>query len=461
MAGIGFELRKIYGRKTLASNIWGTIYATMTTIAPAILSAVLLLILKLIMDFAGLTVYEGRFFAGLTTWVFIISMLLSVMFAAPVSRYIADCIFLDKEYDICPSAFGVLAISSIVSGIVMLILCIALYFDQPNTSPVLLVSYYLLGVLLTNAYSLMTFASALKHYKALTFGFFIGFFLAIGIYFVLVLLVGLDKVTSACVGLTCCYFVVDFVLIFQCIRAFGNPIDKYFKFLEYLRKYKILAISGFTYTLGIYTPTLMYWAFSDMAERVSIFITSPSFDIALFLAVVVNVPSLVIFVVKVETAFYDRYTRYVSALNNGTHEMIEKERKSMTSVLWQQLFFVYEIQFIITIVEICLASAFFPYLNASTNMLQMFVVLCLAIYAVFCMYFTIVVFYYFSDYAGACKSSVVFLVVTFIGAVVAILIQGFYPVPLLVGGICGWIVAFVLLRRRMDRLDSFLMCSNV
>ena len=58
MAGIGFELKKIYGRKTLASNVWGTIYATMTTIGPTVLSAVLMLILNILLSRSGLTLLE-------------------------------------------------------------------------------------------------------------------------------------------------------------------------------------------------------------------------------------------------------------------------------------------------------------------------------------------------------------------------------------------------------------------
>ena len=55
MAGIGFELRKIYGRKTLVSNIWGTIYATMTSIGPSIMAAALILALKSVMDHSNVT----------------------------------------------------------------------------------------------------------------------------------------------------------------------------------------------------------------------------------------------------------------------------------------------------------------------------------------------------------------------------------------------------------------------
>lgn len=459
MAGIGFELKKIYGRKTLAANLWGTVYATMTTIGPAVISAVLLLVLKILLDRAGLTVLESRFFISSTTYAFVIATLSAVFFAAPVSRYISDCIFLGRESDICPSAFGVLSLSTAVSGVVMALLCAGIHrFSGGSVSVSFLVSYYLLGVLVTDTYSMMTYASALKHYRALTFSFFLGMLLAVGVYFLCTRRPGIDKVTAACMALTCGYFLIVFTLVFQCIRAFGAPRGRYFAFLSYFRRYPKLTAGSAAYTLGIYCPTILYWAFSRMVEQVSVFRTFPAYDFALFLAVFVNMPSLVIFVVKVETAFYEKYTLYVSALNNGTHDLIQKERGVMARALRHQLFFVYEIQLIITVVLVCLVSVFFPYLNASTQMLHMFILLSLGVYAVFCMYFTIVVFYYFSDYTGACVSALSFLAVTALGAAGAIFWNDFYPLPLLLGGLFGWVVSFLLLRRRMENLDSFLMC---
>ena len=458
MAGIGFELKKIYGRKTLAASLWGTVYAAMTTIGPAVLSAVLLLVLEFLLAQEGLTVLEERFLIAFTSYAFVIATLASVLFAAPVSRYISDCIFLGREPDICPSAFGVLTLSTAVSGAAMLLLCAGMYYSQKEIQMPFLISYYLLGVLVADVYTMMIYASALKHYKALTFSFFFGFLLAIGVYYLCTRWLGIDKVTGACMALVCCYFVILFALVFQCVRAFGAPQGRYFAFLSYFCRYPRLAVGSFAYTLGIYCPTIIYWAFSGIAEQVSIFRTAPAYDYAMFLSVFVNVPSLVIFVVKVETAFYEKYTLYVSALNNGTHQLIQKERDVMARTLRYQLFFVYEIQLIITVVVVCMVSVFFPYVNASARMLHMFVILSLGIYTVFCMYFTIIVFYYFSDYRGACISALVFLAVTALGAAAATLVNDFYPFPLLFGGLCGWIVSFLLLRRRMEKLDSFLMC---
>lgn len=461
MAGIGFELKKIYGRNTLASNLWGTLYATMLTIGPTVLSALLMLVLNTLLAKSGLTVLEGRFFISSITYAFLTSLLVTSFFATPVSRYIADCIFLGKEAEIFPSAFGVLVFTTSISGVVMALLCVGVYFnDQVQVTPSFLVAYYFLGLLVTGAYTLMNYASALKHFKALTFSFIFGLLLSVGAYFLCSGWLELSTITSACIALSSCFLTVILALVFQCTRAFGAPHGRYFAFLPYFRRYPTLAVGNLSYMLGLYGSTLIYWHFSMMSEQVSIFHTAPSFDMALFLAFVVNIPSLVIFVVKVETAFYEKFVVYVSALNNGTLHMIEKEREVMSRALQQELFFVYEVQLIITVVLVCLVSVFFPYLDSSLQMLHMFVNLSLGICSVFCMYFTIVVFYYFSDYAGACISSVVFLVVTALGSALACLIGEYYllPLPLLVGGLTGWFVSYVLVRRRMDRLDSFLMC---
>ena len=461
MAGIGFELKKIYGRKTLASNLWGTLYATMLTIGPTVLSAGLMLALNTLLSRTGLTVLEGRFFISSTTYAFLSALLITSFFSTPVSRYIADCIYLGKESGIFPSAFGVLTLTTAISGAVMALLCAGVYVYGRGTVGIsYLAAYYLLGVLVTDAYTLMNYASALKHYKMLTFGFVFGLVLAVGVYLLCTLRLGIEGVTSACIALGSCFFVVIFALVFQCARAFGAPRGRYFAFLSYFRQYPVLAIGNLFYMLGLYCSTIIYWWFSEFGEQVSIFHTAPSFDLAMFLAFMVNIPSLVIFVVKVETAFYEKFVVYISALNKGTLHMIRKSRGVMARALLQELFFVYEVQMIITVVLVCLVSVFFPYLDASIHMLHMFVMLSLGVCAVFCMYFTIVVFYYFSDYNGACISALVFLAVTVFGAAVAVRTGSFYslPLPLLLGGLCGWIVAFLLLRRRMEKLDSFLMC---
>ncbi len=458
MAGIGFELRKIYGRKTLASNIWGSLYATMTAVGPSVLVAVMLIFLKIVMDRADITELENRFFISSFTYVFLVSILICALFSTVLSRYISDCVFMRDEKAICASVFGVLTVGSGISGAIMLALCVAMHV-RSGVPVSFLAVYYCLGVLVTDAYNLMTYVSALKQYKEVTFSYFLGMLFAAGLYVFAVYVMELHVVAAAYLALAGGYFLLVLLLAFWCVRAFGEPEGSYFVFLRYFVRYPKLLASGGCYMLGFYVATVIYWFFSDMRECVSIFWTAPSYDLAMFLAIIANMSSLVIFVVRVETAFFDKYVAYLSALNNGSYDLIEKERESMGNVLRYQLFFVYEVQLIITVVLICLANVFFPYLNISVQVLNMFMVLSMGLYTVFCMYFTVVFLYYFEDHAGACAGPCVFLLVTAAVAVAAVFLgKPFYTLALLAGGLCGWIVSFGRLRYRLEHLNAFLMC---
>lgn len=460
MAGIGFELRKIYGRKTLASNIWGSVYATMASVGSSALVAVLFLFLKIIMDRSNVTELESRFFISSFTYVFLASILISAFFQTTLSRYISDCVFQKAEEDICAAVFGVLAVGSVISGVLMLFLCAGMYVKS-EISVSFLALYYCLGVLVTNAYNLMTFVSALKEYKEVTLSYFLGLVLAGAVFLTASQVFGVHVVTSAYLALVCGYFLLNLFLVFWCVKAFGRPGKHCFAFLNYFAAYPKLTASGFCYMLGFYISTAVYWLLSDMREQVSIFRTAPTYDLALFFAIIVNMSALVIFVVKVETAFFDKYVAYLSALNHGSYERIEKERETMNHVIRYQLFFVYEVQLIITVVLICLANVFFPYLNISVQVLNLFMALSMGLYTVFCMYFTIIFLYYFEDHTGACVGPCIFLAITAALAVVAAVIgKPFYALPLLIGGLCGWIVSFWLLRRRLSHLNAFLMCKS-
>lgn len=459
MAGIGFELRKIYGRKTLAANIWGSIYATMSAIGPSVLAAILILSLKLLMDQAGIPELESRFFISSFTYIFLVAILISAFFSTTLSRYISDCVFRKAEKEICASVFGTLTVGTALSGAVMLLLCYGMhaYSDVPLH---FLAVYYCLGIMVANTYNIMTYVSALKQYKEVTFSYFIGL-LAAALLYLAGVHNGWSVVMAAYAGLACGYSLVVLLLVFWCVKAFGKPGPKHFAFLKYFVRYPKLTVSGFCYMLGFYIASLIYWGFSDMREQVSIFRTAPNYDLAMFMAVAVNMSALVIFVVKAETAFFDKYVSYLSALNEGSYARIEKERENMNHIIHYQLFFVYEVQLIITVVLICLANVFFPYLGIAPQVLNMFMILSMALYAVFCMYFTVIFLYYFEDHTGACIGPCVFLLVTAALAVTACFFgKILYGLPLLIGGICGWILSFWRLRYRLAHLNAFLLCRR-
>ena len=457
MAGIGFELRKIFGHKTLASQVWGSIYATMTTIGPSIIFILLLFGVRFALSYFGAGELQSMFFISSFTYVFMTAILVAAFFNTVLSRYISDKVFEKKEEDLGASLYGVMTVSSVITGIIMLVFCILMYLQDEVSLKFLLV-YYLLGILATNAYNIITFVSALKQYKEITLSYFLGLCISVPCFLIFYKFFGMELIMALYTGLVAAFLLVDIFLVFWCIKAFGKPRDKYFEFLSYFFRFPKLMVSGFAYMLGFYISNIIYWRFSDLSIKVSIFRTAPNYDLAMFLAILVNLPALVIFVVKTESAFYEKYISYLSALNRGTYELIVKEKERMENTIKLQLFFIYEVQLIIVILLICLANVFFPYLGISLQVLNIFMLLAMGLYCVLCMYFTVIFMYYFEDHTGACIPPCIFLGIVTVGAFICAGIgDPFYPIPLIAGGIVGWLLSFILLRRRLNNLNAYLL----
>ena len=250
------------------------------------------------------------------------------------------------------------------------------------------------------------------------------------------------------------------MLVFRCVKAFGAPSNKYFEFLRYFVRFPVLALSGICYMFGIYLSNIIYWNLSDMKLKISIFSAAPNYDMAMFFAIVISLPALVLFVVKVETAFYEKYVSYISSLNEGTYDAIEKNRISMNNTVKLQLFFVYDIQLVLTVTCICLAGILFPLLSINNRVLSMFMILGMGMFCTTSMYLTVVFLYYFQDYKGSCITTVVFFIVELISCVICLKLGNpYYPLPLLISGLISWIIGFVLLRNRLNNLNSFIMCK--
>lgn len=458
MAGIGFELRKIFGKKTLLSGAWGVVYASMTTIGPSIMFILLLFLVRFIMQYCCAGEMEITFFTASFTYIFLTAVLMASFQNTVVSRYISDKIFEKKEKDICASLFGVMTIGSVAAGIEAVIFC-GLMHNHDQVSLVFMAAYYLLTILGVNAYIIMNYVAALKEYKEVTLSYFVGIIVLLPAFLLFYSIAGWHLILSIFWALVCCFFVINLLLVYWCVKAFGMPSNHYFEFLRYFVKYPKLWMSGFAYMLGFYISNIIYWIFSDMQVSVSVFRVAPNYDLAMFLAMLVNLSGLVVFEVKTETMFYEKYVAYLSAIKNGTYDLIEKERVSMQNTINLQLFFVYEVQLIITIILICLVNIFYPYLGISNQILNLFMLLGMGLYCTFCMYFTVIFLYYFEDYTSACVGPVAFLAIVGIGSVICCKLGSpYYPIPLLAGAVAGWIASFVLLRRRLRNLNAYLLC---
>lgn len=459
MAGIGFELRKIFGRKTLVMNTFGILYSAFTTIGPSLVFIVLLFALRILMRHYNSSEMDMLFFTEAFTHIFLVASLISGSVTNIVSRYISDRIFVNEERDISATMFGVMVFVDAIAGVLSLAMAVCLYVID-HKSLVTVCSFYLLALLAVNAYVLIIFVSALKEYKQITFSYLFGVALAVVFFFVFYYGVSFTVVESMFSALAIGFFFIDIAMAYECLKAFGMPNKKYFTFLRGFQKFPALACSGIFYVVGLYASNVIYWYFSDLQVRAGIFSTAPNYDMAMFLAMLINLSGLMIFEIKAETSFFEKYVQYLSVLDKGTYDQIERERQNLQNNMSLQLFFVYEVQLIITILLICLIHIIYPYLGIGSSVLNMFLILGMAVYCIVCMYFTMIFLYYLEDHVGAMIGPAVCCAIIIAGSVICCFAgMPYYPIPVLVGGIAGWVITFLALRRRMRTLNEFLFCK--
>lgn len=460
MAGIGFELRKIFSKTSISSRIRGIVFGTMTTIGPTIIFLAMLIGINLTLD--SLNVPEGQqiFFSSATLYLFLFSIIISGATGTTITRFISDRIHEDEE-DYIPSAmFGTSIFVSVLASFFAATIVSLLYLDG-ITDLLMLGLFYTLTIVVSITYNLMLFISALKEYIKITLAFLVGILFGALTFVFLYFLSNLNILVTILFAMVLVFATISLILAYLILTFFNHSNQKYFAFMLYYKKHPYLFLSGLLYIVTLYVPNILYWLFSDIAIQVSIFRVAPSYDMALFLAIVVNLSTPVLFVIKVETKFFEKYQKYVGSLISGTYGIIEKYRKIMLNTMDVELFFIYEVQLIITIILTSAGILFLPMFGFGGMVLNYFLLLSIGVYCTYLMYFTVVFLYYFDDQFGSFITTFTFFITTTLASIVALRLGvSYYPASLFVGGIVSWVVGFFRLRTFMETINSRLYCKS-
>lgn len=460
LAGVGFELRKLLDTKSVARKFAGVLYASFVTIGPVLAFIALLVLIHAGMWFFGISEADRLMFTTTILYMMIAGVISSSIINTILSRYIADCIFNKDNERINSSVLGAVCLSAVLAmlaGAGLITPMVAYY----NLSVAYSVGLYLFLMMLSMAFVIMSYISAIKEYAKVARSFFIGLLFGIGVFLLLYYIFGVGLVVSFIYAMTATFFMVNVFLLVIVRSYFRGKGRLSFEFMSYFRKFPALWLSGLFYIVGMYAHNIIFWYFSDVYTQVMYLKIFPAYDMATFLAMLVNLSAMVIFVVKVETSFYERYQVYCKNIASANYEEIEKSRKNMQRVLDHELFYLYEVQLVITIVLIALGMVFLPRFNLGGMVLDYFPVLSMGYYCTFCMYLTVVFLYYFDDRKGAVLTTLLFFLVT---AAASLILTNFsasyFGLGLLIGGVASWIFGFNRLKYFTRNVNRNMFCSH-
>jgi len=330
MAGIGFRLRGMAARKTFGEWLKSYTYSVVIYSGPWLISIAALAALS-IFTLPSMQQQDVRLFTVIIVYAYCFSLVTTGILQLVVTRYVSDQLYQFNPDAVVPAFVGSIALTGLVqtvSGAVFLF-----FADLELPFKVAALGIY---VTVSLVWVEMVFLSAAKDYAHVVLAFALGYltsFLAAQFLGAIYQLNGL--VFGFLIGQ-----VLLSALLVQRIFAdyrFGQGFN--FNFLGHFRTYPTLALIGFTYNLAIWIDKVIMW-YSPSGTRIhSVFYTHFPYDSAMFLAYMSIIPTLAVFLLRIETDFFVRYKNYYGSIKaRAPLDVIEARRREMTDVLGSALY---------------------------------------------------------------------------------------------------------------------------
>ncbi|WP_419877358.1 exopolysaccharide Pel transporter PelG [Brevibacillus centrosporus] len=406
MAGIGFELKKMFRGRGYLSGMKAYAYSSLVTVGPMALCMLMVTLLQQLLIYLDVSYLERMTFLAAVVYAFVFSLLVTCGFIMVISRYIADKIYL-REYDeIIASLYGVIATCLGLGGVAGAVF----YYFSPLDA-VIKISAYLLYVELIVVWLQSAYMSALKDYMRIIRGYAAAVIVTCLSALLMVYAAGMHTGLAMLISMNIGFFVMIALSFLHLESYFRQKANKYFAFLQYVKKYPSLLATGLFCSLGFYIHNFIYWLMSPLQENIAdTYWIASSYDVPAFYASLSFLPTMVMFVVSVETAFYEKYRQYYGTiLGTGSVQDIKRAKKDMIQTLMQELGFMMEIQLFFTFVSLALGITLLPHIGFSTEQIERFNILVVAGFLYAVMFVLMLLLLYFDDRRGAALVTALFV----------------------------------------------------
>lgn len=417
MAGIGFQLKKLFRKRGIFARIVAVGYTGMITTGPLILGLAFLMLVSWLGQAAGVSASEVEKMLVMVTYALIASQVVNGIFSMVLTRYVSDMLYEERGETVVPSLVGALALVLPVSGVLYLVF---LLFSGMDAGLVLLNE--LLFLELVASWMEMSYLTAVKDYRGV-----------LGVYAVAI------AVSLAVVWALCAAGLASLTALLSCVclgyglmmaldmgllsNSFPGGKGACFAWMAWLDRYPTLVGVGFFTAFGLFAHLVIDWSDPVMGRQVfGLFYASPAYDIPALYAVLSMIPTTVMFTAITETEFYPYYRGYFDLLNGtGSIGQVDEAQTEMESVLRREVSRLARIQMLCTV---CIIAFGVPVLNVlplgfTPFMDGRFIFLTLG-YSTFAIGNVLgLLLMYFSDYKDALLASGVFAACVLVTSIAA------------------------------------------
>ncbi|WP_372629186.1 exopolysaccharide Pel transporter PelG [Cohnella sp.] len=456
MAGIGFELRKLFRKEGLLNNLRAYAYSSMTTVGPMILCMSLIIILQRLMSIHEGTYLDWELYIATVSYCFIFSIVMTSGISLVVTRYVSDCLYTKQFSKLMSSYYGVLSLIVPIASITA-----AIFLSRVDGSLAYKFSAFFFFVFLVMIWIQGVYLSALKDYMRIARSFLSGAGIAVLVAWVLMKYFSISTLLGAFIGLDAGFLTICLLTGLHMHHKFPKADSgSYYEFLLHMKKYPALFFSGMLVYSGIYLHNFVYW-FSDNGQviggayRVFMF-----YDVPVFYAFLTVLPTLVAFVVSVETSFFEKFRHYYLYISaDGTIQDIQNAKKQMQKTLMREISFLMEIQLVVTVLSLGAGMLLLPKIGFTMQQLDLFIILALAYYLFIILFSFVHILMYFDDRKGVLWTSLLFVALN-IGCTIATMQLNYDGLGMFIASFVSLLAVSARLLYVVRNIDYYTFCAQ-
>lgn len=409
MAGIGFELRKLFSERDRAfGDLKAIAYSSIISVGPWIITSTSLMFIVYLAKRFGLEREQRVIYTSSIFYAFIFSQLLTGPFQYIVTRYISDAVFEKKVEKIRGAYIGITKVITIFGFFISYF-----FIKRGELSGNYKMAFVTLFICMSLSWITMIFITLLKNYNFMIITFFVSNLVAV-LSAYLFLKYPLNFMNESTIFWLLLSYTIGMFINFlftstYLLNIFKGSNRGDFKFLSYFRGYFSLFLVGLFYFLGVWIHIIINWYVGDSYLVAGVFLISPLYEVAVFYAFCTAIPAMVYFMIFMETKFLPVYQNYYKQIfYTGTFEEVEEARSEMFKTLEKELLYCIELQFIITLTFILIANIIFDYFRLDLYLLEVFRLTTLSAFSTIFVSIFITIFLYFDSRGYALLQSFLF-----------------------------------------------------
>lgn len=359
MAGIGFELHRMFRKDTLSGRLQAYLFASIVGSGPWVLSIVAILAIGLINTRQNAPSNAVVQFQVAITYLMAFSLILTSPLQLLFTRFVADRLFEQRPELILGNLFGALVVTFLTAGVVGSV-ALALWFDGSLFYRQCMLTAF---VTLSGIWIVVIFASAIKAYRQILLVFLMGYGITVAVS------LGLRRfgLTGLLLGFVIGQACLLFALLALVVCQYPGNLRVSFAFLRRAQIYPSLILTGLFYNVGAWADKFIFWA--DPLTGVGVagsLRASPIYDLPIFLSYLSLIPGMAIFLIRIETDFAGKCEQFYSTITRGgTLVEILEARKELVEAVQNGMLAILKVQGATTVILLLMGEELLAWFGIS------------------------------------------------------------------------------------------------